>query len=314
MVACPICSSKKNRIIRNTLRYGIKRDVLKCASCGLVFLAPQNGATAYYAGKEYRKRHGPTLEKASSMREIFNAYFPHQGPIVEALKNYLRPGMSVLDVGCSTGHFLTALKGKVKTRVGLELGQEEMSFIRKHLDFPVYNEPIETARIAEGPFDLITALQVFEHIPEPLPFLRGIAQNLKPKGFLYLELPNIDDALLSVFKIKGYADFYYREPHVSYYSKKTLTSVLKKAGFKGEVKTIQRYNLMNQLHWILTGKPQTTFAQGNGTPVLVTDESVPLKIRSSLNVFFKDADIRYRKLIEQNGVGDNLTFWGHKTL
>ena len=91
-------------------------------------------------------------------------------------------------------------------------------------------------------------------------------------------------------------------------------ALLRKTGFNGEVKTVQRYNFTNQMRWILTGKPQTTFAQGNGTPVLVTDESVPSRIRASLNVFFKDADIRYRKLIEQNGAGDNLTFLGRKTL
>ncbi|KKW12513.1 MAG: Methyltransferase type 11 [Parcubacteria group bacterium GW2011_GWA2_49_9] len=313
-MTCVICGSTKQSVIRDTLRYGVKRDVLRCSKCGLVFLASQKGTDTYYAGKEYRKRHGPTPGKASSMREIFDAYFPHQGPIVKALKNHLRPGMSVLDVGCSTGHFLAALKGKVKTRVGLELGQDEAAFIRKNLDFKVYTEPIESARIDEGPFDLVTAFQVLEHIPEPVSFLRGIAKNLKPNGLLYLELPNIDDALLSVFKVKGYADFYYREPHVSYYSKNTLMALLRKTGFNGEVKTVQRYNFTNQMRWILTGKPQTTFAQGNGTPVLVTDESVPSRIRASLNVFFKDADIRYRKLIEQNGAGDNLTFLGRKTL
>lgn len=314
MSMCKLCGSKRSVILRRTLRYDIKRDVLQCSQCSLVYLAPQSGVDVYYAGKEYRKRHGPTLEKASTMREIFNAYFPHQGPIIEAIRRQLKPTMKVLDVGCSTGHFLSALKGKVKERVGLELGQGEAAFIRKNLDFKVYTDPIESAAISEGPFDFITALQVLEHVPEPISFLRGIAKNLKPRGLLYLELPNIDDALLSAFRVKGYADFYYREPHVYYYSMKTLKLLMQKAGFTGEFKTVQRYNLINHMSWILTERPQSTFALGNGVPKLVSHPLVSTERRNDLNEFFARMDKTYRELIEKHGMGESLTFLGRKML
>src|SRR3989344_2064070 len=309
---CMLCSSTTNTVIRKTLRYEIKRDVLQCTRCSLVFLAPQSGATAYYTGKAYRKRHGPTLHKASSMREIFDAYFPHQGPIVEAVRTHLRPSMKILDVGCSTGHFLAALKGKAKERVGLELGKDEASFIRKNLDFKVYTDPIESAHIAEGPFDLITALQVLEHVPEPKSFLHGISRHLKPNGLLYLELPNIDDVLLSVFGVKGYADFYFREPHVCYYSKKTLKTILSKAGFVGEFGTVQRYSFYNHLHWIQTGRPQASFADGNTIPEVAKGAGAPFRAKKEITAFLHDANLQYQKLVEKHMLGESLTFWGRK--
>ena len=312
--ACVLCGSTQSVVLRKKLRYDVKRDVRKCVKCSLVFLAPQSGAGAYYAGKEYRKRHGPTLSKASSMREIFNAYFPHQEPMVRAVLRHLKPSMKILDVGCSTGHFLSALKGKAKIRVGLELGKDEATFIKKNLDFKVYTDPIESANIDEGPFDLVTALQVLEHVPDPVSFLKGVARNLKDDGLLYLELPNIDDVLLSAFDIKGYADFYYREPHVCYYSKETLKALLSKAGFEGEFGTVQRYNFYNHVHWVLTGKPQAKFAEGNTVLQTAKDGGAPSRARKELDAFLKDADERYRALVEKNGLGESLTFWGKKKL
>ncbi len=313
-VPCILCGSTKSSVLRKTLRYDIKRDVLRCDSCSLVFLAPQSGARVYYAGKEYRKRHGPTLSKASSMRQIFDAYFPHQGPMVQAVLPYLKPSMKMLDVGCSTGHFLAALKGKAKVRVGLELGKDEASFIRKNLDFKVYTDPIESAAISEGPFDFVTALQVLEHVPDPVSFLRGIAKNLKPEGLLYLELPNIDDVLLSAFDVKGYADFYYREPHVCYYSKETLRALLTKAGFEGEFGTVQRYNFYNHIHWVQTGRPQEKFEEGNTVLHTGADAKAAPLARKELDAFLMETDERYRKLVEKHGLGESLTFLGKKTL
>lgn len=312
---CILCHSTKSRTLRDSLRYDIKRKVLQCKRCSLIYLEPLPGVSAaYYASKKYRESYGPNLKKTSSAREIFNAYAPFQEPIVKEIKRLLGQNTKILDVGCSTGHFLAALKGKVKTRIGLELGKEEAKFIRQNLDFKVYSDPIEKAKITEGPFDLITSLQVLEHVPNPFGFLRGIAKNLKPKGYLYLELPNVSDILLTVFKIEGYADFYYREPHVYYYSKNTLKDLLKKAGFEGEIKNVQRYNFLNHLNWALTGKPQDDFAMGNSDPILISDRGVDKMIRNDFNKFIKDTDLRYKQLVEKHVLGESLTFLGRRKL
>ena len=103
----------------------------------------------------------------------------------------------------------------------MEFNQNEVEFIKTNLDFPVYTEPLEKAVIQEGPFDLVTALQVVEHIEDPLSFLHDLGKNIKLDGYLYLELPNIHDIMLDGYHIAGYEEFYYREPHVSYFSEKT---------------------------------------------------------------------------------------------
>lgn len=307
---CALCNSLKHTVIRDTLRYGVKRKVLRCEDCGYVFLEEKNDSQEFYTTTEYRTNYGPDLKKVSNSEEIFKTYFPHQGPTIAEIKHLLTPTTSVLDVGCSTGQFLAALKGMVGIRVGLELSQDAVSYIRTHLDFPAYSELIQTVSITEGPFDLVTSLQTVEHVPNPIDFIRHLGRQLKPGGYVYIELPNLADPLISCYQIPGYADFYFREPHVSYFTKDTLRKAVEAAGFVGEIKTVQRYNLMNHLHWIMTGKPQDNFTMGNGTPAIVTVENVDASLKSELNDFIAKADREYKKIIEKHGLGECLTFLG----
>lgn len=311
---CIICGNKKFIIVRKKLRYAIKRDVLECVRCGFVFLRPKNSSVSFYKKADYRKKYGPKYSKHSTPKERFDIYSPFQKDIVSEIQPILRPNMKVLDVGCSAGHFLAALKGKVKTRVGIELNQEEAAFIRKNLDFPVYSEPIENLDIKEGPFDLVTSFQVLEHTDDPLSFLKNLGKQIKKGGYLYLELPNLHDPLLWYYRSSGYADFYYREPHLSYFSENTLRKLLAKAGFRGKIKTVQRYNFFNHLHWIFTNQPQEDFVVGNSEPVLVRAKNgrVRQSAKNDLNAFIKRVDREYKKIIVKHGLGESLTFLGQK--
>jgi len=308
---CGICSSPRATIVRKRLRYNIKRNVLRCVKCGFVYLERPSISKRFYTGKKYRAHHGPTLGKKSSPRDLFNTYLPYQHQIHESMGGLLKPSVSILDVGCSAGHFLHSLKGKVKKRVGLELSRDEVSFIRKNLDFRVYDKPIEHADIAEGPFDIVTALQVLEHVEDPVGFLKNIRKHLKKNGTLYLELPNIDDVLLTQYRIRGYEDFYYREPHLSYFSKETLRRALAKAGFSGTIRTVQRYTLLNHIHWITAQAPLSSFELGMNAQIIKHAKG---KEARQLNTFIKDADRKYRDLVGKLGLGESLVFVGKKRL
>src|SRR3989338_9355001 len=122
---CRICESTNNKVIRNNLRYDIRRDVLQCLDCGFIYLADKND-DQYYSSEQYRKHYGPDLTRKVSCQEIFDTYLPAQGEMIKEIKSIVRPDMKVLDIGCSTGHFLTALKDLGGGGVGLELGKDEV--------------------------------------------------------------------------------------------------------------------------------------------------------------------------------------------
>lgn len=302
-------------MIRKKVRYDIAREVLECIHCGFIFLRPRSGnVSRFYSGRKYRCSYGPVINKSSSPKEIFDTYYPFQKDIIQEIEPLLRKDMKVLDVGCSTGHFLASLKGMVGLRVGVELSRDEADFANKNLGFKVYTKPIEELELQEGPFDLITALQVLEHVDDPLAFLRNLKKHLKPNGFLYLELPNINDPLLWYYESTGYADFYFREPHLSYFSARTLKRLLERAGFRGRIKTVQRYNFLNHLHWRFANAPQGSFGVGNSAPLLTTAKNrhVVARTKDALNDFIKRVDRQYKKLIVAHGLGESLTFLGKK--
>ncbi|MFA6171594.1 MAG: class I SAM-dependent methyltransferase [Patescibacteria group bacterium] len=310
---CRLCQSKKIKVLKRELRYKTRRNVLSCQACGFIFLAPSQSQINYQS-KDYRKKFGPSLKRTSASREIFSLYSKFQEPILKNLRPILNKRMKVLDIGCSTGHFLSSLKGLVGERVGLELSRDAVNFIRRNLDFKVYSKPLGSEPIKEGPFDLITCLQVLEHIENPAYFLKEVEKNLKPGGWLYIEVPNVEDALLKLFAVKGYFDFYFREAHVSYFSQRTLKMLLAQAGFKGKIFTAQCYNILNHINWVLTGSPQDNFQTGNSAPGLAVEKGGNLKAKREINKIVRKMDIEYKKILEKNGLGENIVFLGKKNV
>lgn len=101
-------------------------------------------------------------------------------------------GRSVLDVGCGGGLLaepLARLGGKV---TGLDASAEVISVARDHaaamgLDIDYRAGDIQEL---EGRFDLVTAMEVVEHVSDPALFARALAKRLAPEGLLIMSTPN----------------------------------------------------------------------------------------------------------------------------
>lgn len=66
----------------------------------------------------------------------------------------------------------------------------------------------------EETFDVITMFHVFEHLKNPGKWLDEIARALKPRGILFIEVPNANDVLLSFYESEAFADFTYWSAHL----------------------------------------------------------------------------------------------------
>ncbi len=305
---CILCGKSSLRTLRDSLRGGVKRNVLQCKSCSLTFLEPKKANLQAFYGTEYRGQYTPLIGKVSNTEETFKIYTPHQAERIARLKPILKKNMRVLDIGASSGHFLAALKPYVKERVALEFNLSDAEFIRKKLGLKVYTTPIEETDLPKGYFDLITVIQTFEHIDDPLHFLESLTPYLKPNGKVYIEVPNVDEALLGTYHVEPYAAFSFKEVHVFYYSPKTFAAMLKKGGFVGEIKSIQRMNFLNHVHWLYTGKPQAGPHIHMAPARLVESEKTALDRK--LNTWVKKADQEYRNLLNAHGAGESLAFVG----
>lgn len=245
-----LCGAESSSVLQTGVRHDREAEVRECSACGLVSQAPMpsDGELANYYSSVYRTDYGdpPAADR-------------YRGDVDEArarvhrMLGVLRPEASVLEIGAGSGAFLKAVEPYVARVVGVEPDSESRSWAARELGVDVKADVAEAG--AAGPFDVISLFHVVEHLRDPVAYLNGLREMLTPQGRLVVEVPNVDDALVSVYDIPAYREFYFQKAHLYYFSKKTLEAVLAKAGFSSDVIGIQRYDLSNHLRWMLTREP-----------------------------------------------------------
>lgn len=267
-VHCPLCKSTGHTPIDATVRFAENTKAVRCDECELTYLWPQPAASVlneFYA-KEYRSLYDTTTVAERHKEDATEALLR-----ISRLGSLLTQETRLLEIGSGSCAFLKAVSAHIAEAVGIEPDQKTRDWIagtdsvRVHADLP--SVPKDA-----GPFDVIVMFHVLEHLPDPGAFLTDVAEHLSPNGHLVIEVPNIDDALLSLYDIQAFRDFYFSIAHLTYFNAATLTRCAEIAKFQGTVSGVQRYDLSNHLTWALTGRPG---GGGAFTPTLspATNES-----------------------------------------
>jgi 2-polyprenyl-6-hydroxyphenyl methylase/3-demethylubiquinone-9 3-methyltransferase len=101
-------------------------------------------------------------------------------------------GKTALDVGCGAG-LLTEPLARLGARVtGLDASPELIAVAREHgraSRLEIHYRAGELSDL-EGQFDLITCMEVIEHVADPAAFVQALAKRLAPGGLLILSTPN----------------------------------------------------------------------------------------------------------------------------
>ena len=257
---CVLCGSQETGLRADRLRYGEIRDVRECRQCGLVFLWPIEHPKAkiadfYKQGFRDLPRQVFGLDTHDPHR-IYNARLGQANRRFQLVKPYIKKGMSLLEVGCSAGSFLSVAKPHFDQCTGIELDRIFASYVRDNLDVPVWETPVEDIGPIHGRFDIICMWHVLEHLRDPESTLKHISSLLSESGILFVEVPNILDPLLTIWHSKAFSKFYYQAPHIYYFSPTTLRKVFERAGWNVDIMPLQIYGLGNNLRWALFGVPQ----------------------------------------------------------
>lgn len=98
----------------------------------------------------------------------------------------------VLEIGCGSGGTMRWLRGQreVAYAHGMELMPEAAELARGVFD-RVECGNIEAMPLPDGPFDLILALDVLEHLVDPWAMVAALHQRLAPGGCIVVSLPNV---------------------------------------------------------------------------------------------------------------------------
>ena len=197
---------------------------------------------------------------------------------------------TVLEIGASDGSFLKVLKDQFPNLKITAVETDDITLesrrkiVGKDNSFSSLDELIEKNR----EFDIVCFFHVFEHIKEVAEFLEKIKKILAPNGRVLIEVPSLDDPLLSIYHSEPYERFYFQKQHPFVYTASSLERTLERSGFS-TIQTIpyQRYGLENHISWMVKKKPG-----GN----------------SLYNKLFSPIDKKYRVILEEHGKTDTV-FW-----
>jgi 2-polyprenyl-3-methyl-5-hydroxy-6-metoxy-1,4-benzoquinol methylase len=131
-----------------------------------------------------------TTEHAKQSGRLVRALDGTHERVVEIALRYVPPGARVLDLGAGSGALAERLQA-----AGLRVTAADIkNYFELNSEFLEVdlNDP-DFARTVPSEFDLITSVEVIEHLENPTAFLRSICRLLKPNGVAILTTPNVEN-------------------------------------------------------------------------------------------------------------------------
>lgn len=135
-----------------------------------------------------------------------------------------KPNLRILDVGCGTGGNLKMLAAFGKAE-GVDISQDAVDFCHERGLDSVKLGAAEQLPYEDNAFDIITALDVIEHLDDDVGGLREIKRVLKPDGRVLLFVP----AFMFLWGVQDDVSNHRRR-----YTMSSLIKAVKEAGFAVE--------------------------------------------------------------------------------
>ncbi len=162
-------------------------------------------------------------------RGRFNQYWFARRFYASLIRRYAKSG-KVLEMGCGLGDVLARLEDDFETH-GIDVSDYAIERAKLHT-------PKSSLRVAKveqigelpGPFDVIAAFHVVEHLEDPFAVLELCARMTKPGGLLVIATPNTDAPFA---RKKGARWFANTDPtHISLKSADEWLALVRRAGYR----------------------------------------------------------------------------------
>jgi SAM-dependent methyltransferase len=245
--ACRCCGSP--RTVRRGEKHGnfLHRDFeyFACADCDFLFVEPFAGYAIY--NDDYYQGRGPDpyVDYASEYADYRRTDRGHEfEDLARIAGDFFSPSahpaaapaspLAWLDFGCGAGGLLKFLReGGTLAGRPLELtGHDVGSYAEKLKQRDGFRvlDLAELTALPDAQFDLISMIEVIEHIPEPSPTIALAARLLKPGGLLILTTGNMDCPVARRHGLNfGYV---LPEIHVSHFTPRCLEKLYVRHGLR----------------------------------------------------------------------------------
>ncbi len=224
-VSCNLCGLNNYQLLH--IRYfddKIPITIVKCDNCGLIYTSPK--LTKQEMEKLYKENYYYFRSNYTSTYE--NRDITKAQEIFNRIQKFKKKG-SILDIGCGKGWLLRIAQENNWKTYGLEVSRYASNYARKKLGLNVLTGTIAEANFPSQYFDIITMLDVIEHLENPLNDLMKLNKILKKDGLLIIETPHIGSIYYKITR-KYWVGF--NIFHNYYFSLTTMKKILEKTGFK----------------------------------------------------------------------------------
>jgi len=229
---CSLCESKNFTLVSEGDRYGFDLKKQFCNECGLIQTYPivsrefHEEFYSYHYRPLYLKSetvdYEGVIKEQSDKAKKYLDYFLSNG-LSEKLAD-----LSIIEIGCSSGGTISALKTASKSVQGCDLDVEAIKFAQDNfkLDVEVGMYP---STLPDGP-RLFILSHVLEHVFNPLETLKEIRLLMNTGDYLFIAVPGINGVAKGDYK--NDLRRYFHIAHVTDFTSSTLVNVANYAGFK----------------------------------------------------------------------------------
>jgi 2-polyprenyl-3-methyl-5-hydroxy-6-metoxy-1,4-benzoquinol methylase len=240
---CPLCGSSRSSLVqkepasthatRSPAYTERLIDLVTCSDCSFMYVVRDFDET--YVNGFYEEQAGGGYELC---QEHFFWWHEAMKDSNRQILSLLGPANSrrLLDVGCGAGTFLTDARDAGWAVSGLEINPKFPEFCRTVLGI----EDVKTGMISDPPFqeasfDVVTMLDVLEHMYDPVLSVKQCARMLKPGGTLLIKSPNGPNQLRKerLKKMLGRGTGYVAMiGHLNQFTPRTLSLAFRKGGLE----------------------------------------------------------------------------------
>lgn len=213
--ACAACGSNDAQSL------GIKNElqILSCRRCLTVYTpySPWYSSELWYETYYRDQNLVPPAFVQTRLEEI-----------VAEFARY-RKTNRLLDLGCGAGNLLLAARKNGWDAQGLDVAPNAIQHVRE-LGFEVFHGELLDARLPSEHFDVITAAELLEHLPDPRAELKEIARLLRPGGLFWTTTPHARGLAARVLGLKWRCIS--PPEHLQLFSVQGLKSLMLDVGFR----------------------------------------------------------------------------------
>jgi 2-polyprenyl-3-methyl-5-hydroxy-6-metoxy-1,4-benzoquinol methylase len=181
-VACALCGADAPRpvlvdtVVRGGRRYPFQ--VVRCGACGFAYVSPRGSGALF-----------DNLSGGAARRDAAVANAPiYAAGLRHLAAAGLRPGASVLDLGCARGDFLAYAEARGFQVLGVDINPGLAEAARQR-GFRVLTADLRELAL-DPPVDAVTLWDVIEHVDDPVAVLAACRAVLRPGGLVLFHTGN----------------------------------------------------------------------------------------------------------------------------